>query len=84
MVDESLPPSSERRAHWTPLPQPAPRSRFSLKAPEGRANAAAAGFTLAASGAAYMIEEPLARSLVLLGCAALTYVVGLFQPRPRL
>lgn len=76
MEQDSVPPSAL-------LPRIEPRrSRFSLRAPEGRANAAAAGFTAAAAAVAAQIDEPIAKAAVLVACAVLTWLVGLYQPRP--
>lgn len=78
MNSDSVPP-------FTPVPPPRRSrfSRFSLRAPEGRSNAAALGMALGAAGAAYAIPEAVTRALVLLGCSVSLYLVGLFQERPR-
>jgi len=75
-MDESLPPSAK-------LPViDHRRSRFSLRAPEGRANFGAAGLTAAAAAVAAQVDEPIAKAAILVACAVLTWLVGLYQPRP--
>ena len=51
--------------------------------PERRGDVAASGFVVAASAAAYGIEDALSRSLVFLVCGLAAYLMGRFQEKPR-
>jgi hypothetical protein len=70
-------------------PAPAPPARapsvfaHSFPPERRRADAVALGLASAAGAAAYAIEPPWLRAVLLLLSALVTYVIGVFQPAPR-